>query len=231
MSAPHPFKPTWLGEDLQFPDPNLADDEGLVALGGELTVPQLLTAYRSGIFPWSAKPVVTWWSPDPRGIIELDEFHVYSSLAKTVRQKIYTVTFDRAFREVMTACAAVSTQRQSTWITEEFINAYAALHQAGHAHSVECWQGETLVGGVYGVAVGGLFAGESMFHRVDNASKVALLNLVEHLRARRFALFDLQMVTSATAPLGAKPISRSVYLERLALAVKCDCAFEAAVLP
>jgi leucyl/phenylalanyl-tRNA--protein transferase len=225
MSAPHPFKPTWLGEDLQFPDPNLADDEGLVALGGELSVAQLLKAYRSGIFPWSAKPVVTWWSPDPRGIIELDEFHVSSSLAKTVRQKIFTVTFNQAFREVMTACAVVSTQRQSTWITEEFINAYAALHQAGHAHSVECWQGETLVGGVYGVVVGGLFAGESMFHRASNASKVALVHLVEHLRRRQFALFDLQMVTLATAPLGAKAISRQIYLQRLKFAVTRDCVF------
>ena len=211
--------PPWLGADLQFPDPRLADAEGLVALGGDLSVPQLLTAYRSGIFPWSAKPTVTWWSPDPRGIIELDEFHVSSSLAKILRQKIFTVTFDRAFSEVMIACAATSAQRQSTWITDEFINAYTALHQAGYAHSVECWQGEMLVGGVYGVAVGGLFAGESMFHRANNASKVALAHLVEHIRERQFGLFDLQMVTPATVPLGAKAIPRREYLRRLAAEV------------
>jgi leucyl/phenylalanyl-tRNA--protein transferase len=123
----------------------------------------------------------------------------------------------------MQACATPGPKRRATWITNEFIEAYTELHKLGHAHSVECWQGGKLVGGVYGVAIGGLFAGESMFHFVDNASKVALHHLVQHLRKRGFTLFDIQMVTAATAPLGAKAISRSDYLKRLAVAVAQDC--------
>ena len=130
-----------------------------------------------------------------------------------------------AFQQVVQACAAPGPKRRSTWITKEFIEAYTALHAQGHAHSVECWENGQLVGGVYGVAIGGLFAGESMFHFVDNASKIALHHLVQHLRQRQFPLFDIQMVTSATQPLGARAISRHEYLQRLATAVGQDCVF------
>ncbi len=216
--------PVRLGEHPEFPNPVLASAEGLVAVGGDLTVPRLLAAYRQGIFPWTADPI-TWWSPDPRGIIELDAFHVPESLAKVIRKETFEVTIDRAFQKVMESCASSTPKRRSTWITTEFIDAYTQLHKAGHAHSVECWQDGTLVGGIYGVAIGGLFAGESMFHLVDNASKVALYHLVQRLRERQFWLFDIQMVTASTRPLGAKAITRSDYLKRLAIAVAKDCAF------
>jgi leucyl/phenylalanyl-tRNA--protein transferase len=196
----------------------------LVAVGGDFSVERLLAAYQRGIFPWTVHPI-TWWSPDPRGIIELDEFHVSESLAKVVRQGVFKVTTDTAFAAVMEACAAPDEKRQGVWITREFIEAYTRLHRAGHAHSIECWREGKLVGGVYGVAVGGLFAGESMFHRANNASKVALYHLVDHLRAHGFALFDIQMATAATAPLGARNIPRTEYLQRLAAAVRLSCMF------
>ncbi|NBR85608.1 MAG: leucyl/phenylalanyl-tRNA--protein transferase [Proteobacteria bacterium] len=212
--------PVLLEDRLWFPAASdavkLGPHAGLVAVGGDLSVPRLLLAYRSGLFPWTANPV-TWWSPDPRGIIELDQFHVSRSLARTLRKNVFEITFDRAFREVITACA--KTRRPGGWITREFITAYTALHDAGHAHSVECWRGGELVGGVYGVATGGLFAGESMFHREDDGSKVALFHLVGRLRERGFTLFDTQMVTPVTRQLGATEISRAAYLHRLAAAL------------
>ena len=213
-----------LGSEIRFPDPESASAEGMVAVGGDLTVERLLAAYGRGIFPWTFNPI-TWWSPDPRGIIELDNFHISESLAKAIRRQALEVTMNTAFQQVVQACAAPGPKRRSTWITKEFIEAYTALHAQGHAHSVECWENGQLVGGVYGVAIGGLFAGESMFHFVDNASKIALHHLVQHLRQRQFPLFDIQMVTSATQPLGARAISRHEYLQRLATAVGQDCVF------
>src|SRR5207244_5818769 len=193
---------TILDQRLRVPDPRLADSEGLVAIGGDLSVPRLLLAYRSGVFPWTADPV-TWWSPDPRAIFELDGFfHVSRSLGKTIRKGVFEVTRDKAFRQVMEGCAAPGPGRRDTWINAEFLEGYTRLHKKGHAHSLECWQGPRLVGGIYGVAIGGFFAGESMFHRVSNASKVALYYLYEHLRQRGFALFDIQMLTPITARLG-----------------------------
>lgn len=224
MNETKTARPIWLEQAICFPHPETADAHGLVAAGGDLSVKRLLAAYSQGIFPWTAKPI-TWWSPDPRGIIELDRFHVSASLAKTLRRSPFEITFDRAFQEVMRACAAPSPKRESTWITEEFVAAYTRLHERGHAHSVECWHEGQLVGGVYGVIVGGLFAGESMFHRADNASKVALYHLVEHLRMKGFGLFDIQMVTPATRSLGAMEIPRREYLARLAVAVTLTCGF------
>jgi leucyl/phenylalanyl-tRNA--protein transferase len=218
------FRPVLLGENIRFPNPEFSDAEGMVAVGGDLKVERLLAAYRQGIFPWTVNPI-TWWSPDPRGIIELDHLHVSESLARVIRRRTFEVTIDRAFKEVMQACAAPGPNRRSTWITGEFIEAYTLLHQQGHAHSVECWKNGELAGGIYGVSVGGLFAGESMFHLADNASKVALCHLVGHLRERQFLLFDIQMVTAATLLLGAKAIPRSEYLKRLGVAVTKDCPF------
>jgi len=212
---------TILDRRLQFPDPREADAEGLVAVGGDLSPDRLLLAYRSGVFPWTVRPV-TWWSPDPRGVFELDGFHVSRSLGKALRRGRFEITTDRAFGEVMAGCAAPAPGRRTTWITTEFIAAYTELHRRGHAHSLECWAEGRLAGGVYGVAVGGLFAGESMFHRVSDASKVALFHLVEHLRAQAFALFDVQMLTPITGRLGAVTIDREEYLRRLAIAVAMD---------
>ena len=212
-----------LNKTVWFPDPVLADSDGLVAIGGDLSVPRLLAAYRKGIFPWTVNPI-TWWSPDPRAIFELDRFHVPHSLAKVMRKGAFEITVNRAFRKVMEGCAAPAPGRRQTWITPEFITAYTRLHKAGHAHSVECWQERELAGGIYGVAIGGFFAGESMFHRAANASKVALYHLVQRLRERGFALFDIQMLTPVTRQLGAIEIPRVEYLKRLAEAVEMDCA-------
>lgn len=216
--------PVLLDKRLGFPDPARADEEGLVAFGGDLSVKRLLLAYRNGIFPWTVHPI-TWWSPNPRAIFELAAFQPSRRLAQLCRQQPFTVTFDRAFREVVCACAEPGRGRESTWITPEFIAAYSELHEIGHAHSVECWQGRTLVGGLYGVQIGGFFAGESMFHRADNASKIALVHLVARLRQRGFALFDIQMLTPATRALGAVEIPRAEYLRRLARAVELPCEF------
>jgi len=209
--------PILLNKNTAFPDPSLADAEGLVAVGGDLAAPRLLAAYRAGIFPWTTNPV-TWWSPDPRAIFDLDGLHLSRSLGRVLRRGVFQTTIDRAFRQVMEGCAAPAPGRDSTWITPEFIEGYTRLHKLGHAHSLECWQGDQLVGGIYGVAIGGLFAGESMFHHASNASKVALFRLIEHLRARGFVLFDIQMLTPTTAQLGATTIPREDYLRRLARA-------------
>src|SRR6185295_15575535 len=190
--------------------------------GGDMSVARLLLAYRSGIFPWSADPI-TWWSPDPRGVIEFDRFHVSRSLERVVRKGTFQVTIDRAFVEVIEGCA--SARVHGNWITPEFIEAYTRLHEAGHAHSVECWQNGRLAGGIYGVAVGGFFAGESMFHRASDASKVALFHLLQHLQAREFELFDVQMLTPITRQLGGIMVSRDDYLRRLADAVELRCKF------
>lgn len=225
-SLPIPILPflVWiiLDKRLWFPDPRaalkLGSLNGLVAVGGDLSPERLLLAYRLGIFPWSVDPI-TWWSPDPRGIIELNGFHVSRSLQKKMAKGAFRITRDTAFRAVIEACAQPAPGRGSTWISPQFIEAYVALHQAGHAHSVECWLQDQLVGGIYGVRMGGAFAGESMFHRVTDASKIALFHLVEHLRERQFQLFDIQMVTPHTQQFGASAIPRDDYLKRLASAV------------
>ena len=209
---------------LRFPDPRQSQPDGLVAIGGDLSVPRLLLAYRMGIFPWTVDPL-TWWSPDPRGIFELEQFHVSRSLARAVRKAIFHTTMDQAFRRVMEGCAAPVHGRRSTWITADFLEAYSRLHLEGHAHSIEAWEGDQLAGGIYGVAIGGFFAGESMFHRTSDASKVALFHLVEHLKRRGFVLFDIQMLTPITAQLGGTTISRTQYLKRLATAVEKPCSF------
>ena len=207
-----------LDERLWFPDPSRARGDGLVAIGGDLSVDRLVRAYGSGIFPWTVNPI-TWWSPDPRGVFELENFHVSRSLQYELKRGRMEVTFDQAFEAVIRGCAEAPRDSDSTWITEEFIRAYIRLHHAGHAHSVEAWMNGELVGGLYGVAVGGLFAGESMFHRASNASKVCVARLVERLKERGFVLFDTQMVTSATVQLGAVEVRRSEYLKRLKAAM------------
>ena len=215
---------TILDRRLRFPHASLANSEGLVAIGGDLSVPRLLLAYRSGIFPWSADPL-SWWSPDPRAIFEFDRLKVARSLHKIIHQGVFDITWDQAFRRVVEGCAAPADKRRTTWISPMFIEAYVRLHEQGHAHSVECWRQGELAGGIYGVAIGGFFAGESMFHRVSNASKVALFHLLEHLKTQGFALFDIQMLTPITEQLGGTLIPRDEYLRRLALAVEKHCTF------
>jgi leucyl/phenylalanyl-tRNA--protein transferase len=210
-----------------FPEVN----ENLVDIGGELNVSTLLAAYRSGAFPWTVNPV-TWWSPDPRAVIEFPSFHPSRSLIKFLRKNPFEVTVNEAFDEVITRCATCSAHRRTSWITPEFISAYRDLHRAGYAHSLELRQDDNLVGGIYGVAIGGYFAGESMFHGVSNASKAALYYLVQHLRARGFALFDIQMPTRVTVQMGASLLPRRDFLKRLreaqALPVSFGSNFSAA---
>jgi leucyl/phenylalanyl-tRNA--protein transferase len=215
---------TVLDNSLRFPDPRLANSKGLVAIGGDMSVERLLLAYRSGVFPWTVSPI-SWWSPDPRAILELDELHVPESLKKILRKGVFEISIDRAFSQVIQNCAARAPGRLDTWITAEFIEAYSRLHRRGHAHSLECWQNGELAGGIYGVAIGGFFAGESMFHRVSNASKVALFHLAAHLEERKFALLDIQMLTPVTKQMGGKTISRHNYLERLEQALELRCEF------
>jgi leucyl/phenylalanyl-tRNA--protein transferase len=205
--------------------PDWAAHYGLVDVGGDLTPERLLDAYRHGIFPWYDDNMpVCWWSPDPRAIFELDGLHVSRRLARTVRGGKFQVTFDRAFGAVMRGCA--DRPGEGTWITEDMLSAYQRLHQLGFAHSVEVWQDGELAGGVYGVAVGGLFAGESMFHRRTDASKVALVHLFERLRRGGYVLFDTQMVTEHTASMGAIEIPRKEYLRRLRQALRVKARFD-----
>lgn len=213
-----------LDQRLRFPDPREADDEGLVAVGGDLSAERLLLAYRSGIFPWTCAPL-TWWSPNPRAVLDFNRLHIPRSLDRVLRRDVFQVTLDTAFVRVMEECAAPAPGRESTWIEPRFIKAYTRLHRLGHAHSLECWAGDRLVGGVYGVSIGAFFAGESMFHRVANASKVALVRLCEHLREGGFELFDIQMLTPVTAQMGGITISRDEYLRRLSAALGKPGAF------
>ncbi len=205
-------------DSLVFPNLQTANREGLLALGGDLSVPRLLLAYRSGIFPWTDEPL-TWWSPDPRAIFDIDRFRPPTRLEPKLRRQPFQLTIDRDFESVIRACAEPGPGRESTWISPRFIDAYIELHRQGHAHSVEVWDKERLVGGIYGVAIAGLFAGESMFHRESDASKIALCHLMAHLRERRFQLFDTQVLSPLTARLGAIEIRRRDYLQRLAAAL------------
>jgi leucyl/phenylalanyl-tRNA--protein transferase len=198
--------------------PEQADEDGFVGLGGNLGPPCLLRAYSEGIFPWynEGDPIL-WWSPDPRAIFELADFHVSRRLARTIRSGRFGVTFDTDFQGVIRCCAI---RAEGTWITAAMIAAYERLHELGHAHSVECWHEGELAGGVYGVALGAFFAAESMFYRATDASKVALAALVERLRSRGFELLDTQFVTDHTRTLGATEIPRADYLRRLRAAVR-----------
>ncbi|HET6573652.1 MAG TPA: leucyl/phenylalanyl-tRNA--protein transferase [Fimbriiglobus sp.] len=231
--------------------PELAGQDGLVGIGGDLRPATLLRAYTDGVFPWfSLGDPILWWSPDPRSVIELGGLHVSRSLARTIRKGTFRVTVNRAFGDVVRGCATA--RPDGTWITDPMVAAYETLHRLGHAHSVEAWvrpgpasggckppvestiesatgglrpplaedEDWTLAGGIYGVAVGALFAGESMFYRVSDASKVALVALVARLRERGYELFDVQMRTDHTARMGATDMPRPEYLRRLRDAVR-----------
>ncbi|HLD23213.1 MAG TPA: leucyl/phenylalanyl-tRNA--protein transferase [Sulfuricurvum sp.] len=205
-----------LTHHLSFPNPLIhASEEGIVAYGGDLSPSRLMLAYRSGIFPWySAKDPILWWSPDPRLILELDDFKLTRSLRKKIPQ--FDIRFDTAFSEVIRECSSAPRRGQrGSWIVPEMIEAYETLHALGYAHSVEAYQEGVLVGGLYGVSVGGVFCGESMFAKVSDASKVAFAVLVEHLREWGFDFIDCQVPTEHLKSLGAKEVSRELFLRRL----------------
>lgn len=191
----------------------MKNPNGLLAAGGDLSVPRLLEAYRRGVFPWySAPEPILWWSPDPRMVLYCDELKISRSLAKSVRNKGYVVRVDTAFERVLAGCAE---REEGTWLGRAMRSAYLALHRAGYAHSFETWRGTDLVGGLYGVALGRMFYGESMFSRATDASKVALVALVRELKARGFPLIDCQQYTELLASLGGREIPRRSFLQAL----------------
>jgi len=208
----------WLGPDDPFPPVERARrrPNGLLAAGGDLSSARLIDAYAHGIFPWFSKgDPVLWWCPDPRMVLFVSEFHVSKSLGRVLRSGRMRVTFDTALADVMAGCAQTVEGRESTWITENMIEAYTALATRGIAHSVETWMSDELVGGLYGVALGRMFFGESMFTRQSNASKVALVELVRHLDRWGFEMIDCQMPTGHLTSFGAREIPRTEFLERL----------------
>lgn len=210
---------TWLQrDDLSFPplDKAMREPNGLLAAGGDLSPERLLAAYRHGCFPWyqDGQPLL-WWSPDPRTVLYPEELHVSRSLRKKLRQGSFDITFDRAFRDVIEGCAGPRSYADGTWITTPMQEAYIKLHQLGIAHSVEVWQDERLVGGLYGLAMGRLFFGESMFSRTTDASKAGFVTLVERLRDWGFKMIDCQMPTQHLASFGARTITRRTFAETL----------------
>lgn len=214
MSRNRSMTPCWLEPDdgeIVFPDVELAlrDPDGLLAMGGRLSSDWLLHAYRSGIFPWygPGQPIL-WWAPDPRLVLFPEKLHISRSLAKTIRQDKFSVTLDAAFPDVIAACAQARTAQSGTWISREMEAAYLDLHREGHAHSAECWYDGRLAGGLYGVAIGKVFYGESMFTEITDASKVAFVALVQQLERWGYRLIDCQVHTGHLASLGAQMIPR-----------------------
>ena len=214
----------WLADNTPFPpvEKALRSPDGLLAAGGDLSVSRLLEAYRHGIFPWfnPGEPVL-WWSPDPRMALIPGEFRISRSLARVLRNRIFDVRIDTAFEQVMRGCAAPRHGHGGTWIHEDMIAAYCALHRLGHAHSVEAWMDGRLAGGLYGVSIGHMFYGESMFSRASNASKVAMAHLAAQLERWHFGMIDCQMKTPHLASLGAREIPRSEFIARLRELVHC----------
>jgi len=194
----------------------LRDPDGLLAIGGDLSAERLINAYQSGIFPWfnEGQPIM-WWSPDPRCVLELDDLKISRSLSKCLNKEQFKITFDTAFIRVLEGCAAARKGVKDTWITKDIKLAYLNLFKMGYAHSVECWENEQLVGGLYGIAMGKVFFGESMFSQASNASKVALVYLVHYLKEMNFRLVDCQVHSNHLQSLGAKPIQRALFIKIL----------------
>jgi len=212
-----------------FPPVEVAGPDGVLFVGGSLAPDWMLAAYRRGIFPMPIKVdrrrLIAWLAPDPRGILEFDRMHISRRLARRLRRGEFRYTIDRAFAEVVEGCAAPRGCDDDCWLTLSMQNAYLTLHGLGHAHSVEVWQEGRLVGGLFGVSIGGLFAAESMFHRATDASKAAVAFLVAHLRSRDYTLLDVQWTNAHTRSLGATDIPRSEYAGRLAAAVEQSSSF------
>ncbi len=202
-----------LAEDMAFPPPEMAEENGLLAVGGDLSEKRLLLAYSLGVFPWySAGSPILWWSPDPRLILIPEELRVSRSLRQIIKKGIYSVTMDVAFDMVIGNCAAGRGRKEEgTWITDEMIKAYSRLHELGYAHSVEVWRDGSLVGGLYGVAMGAVYFGESMFSEMKDASKVALVKLVGYLIEKGYQLIDCQVPTEHLISMGAKEVSREEF--------------------
>jgi leucyl/phenylalanyl-tRNA--protein transferase len=213
--------PFWIDPNdttYQFPDVSLAliEPDGLLAIGGSLSPPRLINAYCQGIFPWyNEDQPILWWSPDPRAVLFPRKLHVSRSLRKTLRKNLFTLSIDQAFEAVINACSESRLTQQGTWISPQMKAAYCKMHQLGHAHSVECWQDNRLVGGLYGLAFGKVFFGESMFSRVTDASKVAFVHFAQQLRSWGFLIIDCQVETEHLTSLGAELIPRKEFVHML----------------
>ncbi|MDA8389587.1 MAG: leucyl/phenylalanyl-tRNA--protein transferase [Gammaproteobacteria bacterium] len=206
----------WLPADTwDFPPVTHAPADAPLAVGGDLHPQRLLRAYRLGIFPWYNEPPILWWSPDPRMVVAPQAVRINRSLARSLRRASWTLSFDRAFAEVIRACAAPRRNAQGTWLSAEMIAAYEELHRLGFAHSVECWQDTKLIGGLYGIALGGAFFGESMFSLATDASKIAFVRLAAVLARWNFSLIDCQVSSAHMASLGAVALPRETFLARL----------------
>lgn len=206
----------WIQNKLEFPPVEAADKDGLLGVGGDLKPERLLLAYESGIFPWSDDPVL-WFSPNPRMIMDLDNYKPSKSLKRVLKSGKFTITFDTVFEKVMTECSII---RNETWITANFIKSYTLLFQQGFAHSAEVWLEDELVGGLYGLSIGSAFFGESMFHKETDASKVAFYHLVQKIKEWNFTLLDCQISNPHLISLGGINVSRSDYMEMLKEALK-----------
>ncbi len=206
-----------LPQEIIFPDPDFADQDGLLAVGGDLSEARLLEAYRQGIFPWySGNEPLLWWTPAPRLIIVPEEFHLPKRLARTIRTNTFTVTVNTTFSEVIRQCGETRLRSgEGTWITDAMKDAYNKMHLLGYCHSIECWQDEKLVGGLYGLCLDKVFFGESMFSTVSNSSKVALAKLVEICQKRNIVMIDCQMTTRHLLQFGAREITRTQFRENL----------------
>jgi len=202
-----------------FPDPNLADEDGLLAVGGDLSPERLLEAYCNGIFPWYSQKPILWWSPDPRFVLFPEDLKISSSMKKFLKKNLYNVTFDACFKEVMSKCGSL--RKDDTWINKKMIQGYTSLHTAGIAHSVETWYEGKLVGGLYGISIGSCFFGESMFSIMDNASKTAFIHLVNKFK---FSMIDCQIYSKHLESLGAINIDRHTFLDLLDEGLKCKTA-------
>jgi leucyl/phenylalanyl-tRNA---protein transferase len=212
-----PLQIPLLNSDLNFPPVNQASREGILAIGGDLSPERLMLAYKSGIFPWfnDAEPII-WWSTDPRMVLFFDELKVSKSMKKVIEKKIFKITFNQNFRAVIENCKKIERDGQSdTWISNEMIAAYCKLNEIGKAKSIEVWQNDELVGGLYGVDLGNVFCGESMFSKVSNASKIAFVYLVEYLKTNHYKLLDCQVYNDHLASLGCRAISRNEFMQIL----------------
>jgi leucyl/phenylalanyl-tRNA---protein transferase len=209
----------WLDPDrIEFPNPHFANEDGIVAIGGDLSPERLLLAYRIGLFPWfNQDEPILWWSLDPRLVLFPKDLYIAKSMRPYFNQQKFKVTFDRHFEQVVRACQLNNrkNQQNGTWISEDIVHAYTRMHELGYAHSVEVWQGEDLVGGLYGMAIGKVFFGESMFAEVSNASKVGFITLVQKLTALGYWMIDCQQQTQHLTSMGATPIKRSLFLKIL----------------
>ena len=205
-----------LGKDPVFPPAEMATKEGIIAVGGDLSVKRLINAYSQGIFPWYSEgdPII-WWSPDPRLVLFPEELHVSKSIKKILRKDLFRITYDTDFKEIIKKCQRLRENQDETWITDDMRDAYIKLHEAGYAHSVEVWKGDELAGGLYGVSLGKCFFGESMFFDVSNASKFGLIKFVQKLQELEFLVIDCQVKTKHLESLGAREIPRAEFLSIL----------------